>query len=564
MADSDLPVFPFRPNWREGVTERLSFLTDVLTSSTGVEQRRINRQTPRRTIEADFLLSGPERAFYDLFINRLTGGEFLVPLYWELVTLRAPVVAGFTDRIEFDTSYREIRAGLYLLTGKDARVFEVVNVVGIDAGGVTLEEPATLAWRKGANLIPLRRAVADDLGAMTYPSAGVGSVTIRFLLTEPNIWNVGGAAPPTYLARDMFLAEPNWVEALPVGYERAVARMDNNTGKVYQREKISRAIHTQAHRWFLKGRQRQAAFRDLIYRYKGRAGSFWLPTFRYDLTLTKGIANVSVKEIEVENLGWRYAGGPASGRQFIAIKHDGGTIIRRVVRVKAGLTPATEIVVLDAPVGLALSTGQVRRISFADVARFDQDEFEITHHGPVDGLAECSASFREIKTNVFALVNPGFETGDTTGWSATAGGIYATTNIGAEVPHSGKYFLSCGSQFNVQFGQTLAIPSEDYQRVDTGTAILTGFSGYHNSIQNTDGSIEDHGRLMAVFYDAEMTALSINFGEFSYSYEWALVTLPDLVIPAGTRFVFLGADNVADEPTIHDNYWDSFTQPRII
>lgn len=396
MADSDLPVFSFRANWKEGVTERLEFLTDVLRASEGAEQRRCLRPTPRRTLEADFLLTGPERTFYDLFTNRLGGGEMMVPLYWDIAAITNAVVAGSTTRLNFDNTYREFEVGLAILTGKTALDYEVVEITGLDAGGANLAEETARSWPVGSKLIPLRRAVIDDAGTPTHATAGVAAVTIRFAFQGPQAWDPGDDPSPIYAGRPVFLDEPNWVDTLDVVYDRDTVRLDNNLGSLYQVDPTGRANLGQSHRWFLPGRQRLAEFRDLIYRHKGRAGSFWLPTFKADLRLASPALAASA-QITVENVGYRYTGGPTSGRQYIAIKHSGGTILRKVTSVLPGLTSATERLNLDAPLGLDLAPGLVRRISFADVARFDQDSYEITHHGGIDNLHECQAVFRTFK-----------------------------------------------------------------------------------------------------------------------------------------------------------------------
>lgn len=194
----------------------------------------------------------------------------------------------------------------------------------------------------------------------------------------------------------MFLDEPNWVENLSMEYTREIATMDPSFGLPYQVDATRRALVGQAHRWFLTGRQRLASYRDLIYRHRGRAGSFWLPTFKADLKLVTDVLDTDT-QIEVESVGYLYTGGPTSGREHIAIKHEGGTILRKVLSVAPGITAATEILNLDAPVGLALATGQVRRISFADTARFDNDDFDIVHHGGIDGHHDASASFRTFR-----------------------------------------------------------------------------------------------------------------------------------------------------------------------
>lgn len=554
-VELDIPVWSFRADWKEGVTENLSFLTDVLRASEGAEQRRSLRETPRRTIEADFLLSGPERTFFDLFLNRLGGQEMLVPLYWDIVTLSAPAVVGTTDRIDFDNTRREFTPGYAILMGKTALTYEIVEIVAMDDAGVDLADPVAQTWPRGSKLIPLRRAFLDDIGTPSHVTAGMATATARFLIREANPWwaevalpkhsagwrykteaynltpasdysdpdyddsawavemapfytndtphpnasirawgntdgfDVGGgknvwmrrtlavapgytlgitvayddaarvwvdgvevtltrvgggsgpgvavgtivptrsdpviavfldeqfapgsgnwtfidvevsqyaptyAAPQSYLGLPVFLDEPNWVENLDTAYDREIIRLDTEIGLPYQVDSLGRALVGQAHRWFLPGREKLAAFRDLLYRHRGRQRSFWLPTFKHDFRLVNSPGS-GATQIEVENTGFRYVGGPSSGREYIAIKHSGGTILRKITSVVAGTTSATEKLNLDAPLGLALSPGLVRRISFADVARFDSDEFQITHHAGIDGLAESQATFRTFK-----------------------------------------------------------------------------------------------------------------------------------------------------------------------
>lgn len=398
-ADASLPVFSFRPNRREPLSENLSFLTDVLRGARGAEQRRSLRPTPRRAFETDYLLTGRERTFWDLFSSRLSGGELLVPLYWEVVTVSTPLLIGNTDRISFDTSYREWRtmAGDYaMLAGATALDFELVQIADVDATGIDLAEPVKRPWPKGTKLYPLRRGVLDGASEPSHKSAGVATVTARLRVTVENPWTPAADDSPIYEGLPVFLEEPNWVDDLTVEYGREIATLDPGTGLPFQVDTLGRALVGQAHRWFLTGRQRLARFRDLIYRHRGRAGSFWLPTFKADLKLVADIG-AAATQITVENVGYLYTGGPTSGREYIAIKHDGGTILRKVLSVIPGTTSATERVNLDAAVGLDLSVGQVRRISFADVARFDSDEFEIVHHGGIDGHHDASAVFRTFK-----------------------------------------------------------------------------------------------------------------------------------------------------------------------
>lgn len=399
MADIDLPVFSFRPNWADGVNERLTFLTQVLRGEEGAEQRRSLRLTPRRTIEADFMLSGAERTFYDLFMHKLGATEITVPLYWDIGRIGAATVAGVTDRLEFDTRWTEFVPGLAIIQGTTALSYEVVEIVAVDDDGIDLADPVAAAWPKRTPVMPLRRALIDDMGSLGHVSAKVATVSAQFGLTVANPWTPAADGSTVYDGLPVFQMEPNWVDSLDAQLARDAVRFDNQSGLPYQTDPTARANVGQAHRWFLNGRESLASYRDLIYRHRGRSGSFWLPTFKGDLTLAASALS-GATQIVVENAGLNYCNVPTSGRDHLAIHlKNGTTILREILDVDPGDTPATEKVDLDSAVGLALSPGQVRKISFLDTARFDQDEFDLQHFTDSKGYTEATAVFRTFKNS---------------------------------------------------------------------------------------------------------------------------------------------------------------------
>ena len=74
MAVEDLPLWTLLPNWAAGMTERLVWLSPVLASPSGAEQRFAVRQTPRRSFDLAMQAVGEERQWLD---NALTTGAAL-------------------------------------------------------------------------------------------------------------------------------------------------------------------------------------------------------------------------------------------------------------------------------------------------------------------------------------------------------------------------------------------------------------------------------------------------------------------------------------------------------
>ena len=395
MSDTLLSCFSFRPNWGEGVQERLSFFTTLLRADEGAEQRQAVRQTPRRSLEASFLLHGPERAFFDIFMHRLSAQEITVPLYWDVVRLPVQTVAGVTNRLNFDTTHTEFAVGkAIIIQGATALDFEVIDVAAVDAGGIDLSTATGRSWPAGSRVMPLRRALIDDLGELEHESADVANVVTRLTVKDANTWTPAVDGSPVYLGLPILESEPNWVGGLSSELQHDVVDYDAQVGLVYRTDPVGRANVGQEHRYFLQGRSGLASARDLLYRHQGRRGEFWLPTFKRDLELV-GSHLAAESQIEIENIGLAYAGGPGSGREHIIIwTFDGQRIARQIT--DATLTGNTETLDLDAPLGLDLSPGLVRKISFMDTARFDQDDFEFTHYTDSTGLTELTTTFRSF------------------------------------------------------------------------------------------------------------------------------------------------------------------------
>jgi hypothetical protein len=84
IPDADVPVlsdrrlslrvFSVLPNWQQGITERLEYLTEALGSEVDVEQRRTMRRYPRRSFEAQFARYGATRSRLQQFLTKLDDG----------------------------------------------------------------------------------------------------------------------------------------------------------------------------------------------------------------------------------------------------------------------------------------------------------------------------------------------------------------------------------------------------------------------------------------------------------------------------------------------------------
>lgn len=392
VADSALPVWSIRPNWDKGITENLEWLSDVLRNSYGAEQVRALRLSPRRTFEVTFNPLNEERAFFDLWLSRMSSNEFVLPLWHDCGILGADIATGATA-IPFDTTFRELEVGgLAILVGPDPFTFDKVTITAITDAGITVAAGGvTQNWSAGTCIHPLRRARLQDQSAASAITSRLGEATIRFDINAANDIADEGAWDLIYAGYPVILEEPNRRDVLKLTFGAETVLVDNEVGLRELSDDAGRSFTMQTHLMMLAGRAEQWSFRQMLYRLRGQQGAVWLPTFNADLELSRNRASGDAL-LDVKKVGYAYTGGLVDGRQHILID---GAITRKITALGAAPSAAEERVVLDGALGAALATGATA--SFMDISRLASDNIQIHHITDSDGVAEASLSFRAFR-----------------------------------------------------------------------------------------------------------------------------------------------------------------------
>lgn len=390
--DNELPVWPFQPNWREAITERLTWMTAVLASDSGAEQAYSSRLSPRREFEALFNPMRDERTFFDLFLSQLGGQEMMVPVWHDRHKLTAEIEDGDV-RIDCDTEFGEfLDGGMAILLGADAWSHQVVEIDEVDGTGFTLAVAADFDWPEGGVILPLRRSRLDLNSTMSNLTGRVGQATLRFTLNQAN--DIPDLGEWTGLELDgypVMTTPTNWAEPVDIGFARIMETEDNGTGIAFIRDMAERAFRSKNHFWQLRGREQNWEFRQFLYRMAGRRSPIWMPTGAADMTVAVQ-ANAAANNVQVRQVGLTYVGGPQPGRERFLARTSGGYQARRITGLGAPAQPTYERINLDANLTYALPVGT--ELSFMEMMRADGDSIELLHHTDTEGMTECSITFR--------------------------------------------------------------------------------------------------------------------------------------------------------------------------
>ena len=384
--EEQLPVFTVLPNWGDGISERISYVTDIPTSETGSEQARIVRYMPRRYFEASFLRKGAMRARLDHFATGIGTRMFWLPLWHEQYRLRSTLGAS----VVFPTGTLHLREFMVgdrvLVNNGDPDVYEVLRVgsLNYDTDTLTFASGPLQTWVAGSRIMPLRRARINDQVQFNAPTDRVARGRISFDLVDPEhrFGSTWGPSSPVWHF------PINRADDITFQFERMSYALDTVTGIPEYVDPGGRAMITQRSNLILRGRRMAVDFRRFIDMSTGRAGRFYMPTRMQDIVpATPSIGGNSFDAVPtgfaevIRTRQW--------ARSIIAIVfRDGSPNIYRTVSDVSRVSGSERFTLVEPLPTTAVD--YIERIQFMVPSRFDQDSFEFEHQ--VDESAAITTS----------------------------------------------------------------------------------------------------------------------------------------------------------------------------
>jgi len=352
------------------VVETMEWLTDVLGSKTGEEQRRRLRESPRMRLEFEGLESGAPRRWMETQLQANGGGRWDVPLACDTLVLSAPLPAG-SGVVPIAVNGRRFAAGgRALLAGAEPRPFEVVQIAGVDPDGLTLVEPTNLDWPSGARLVPLEVGRFSEVPSLQRFTSDDVPVSLSWDLLEDIDWPAS-AGSATYREYPVLEWRPVWTADPEHQAERSLDIVDELTGAPAVFDLPGMPLQRQVLQYVLTNRTEIGAFRGLLFALAGRWASIWIPSWAHDLRVVFPVAAEAVV-MDVEWCGlsdWPLAVNRRDVRLELV---DGSVLYRRLTDV-VQISDSIERVTLDAALGLSVQPKDVAMLSFMALARQDTD-----------------------------------------------------------------------------------------------------------------------------------------------------------------------------------------------
>lgn len=365
----------FAPNWVSPLIERLGWMTDVLRSDDGSEQRAQLRTAPRLEYSFEFDVDGTLRRLLENKLHDLGAAYWALPVWPDGSLLTAAVTAGDLT-LPVSTTLKDFEVdGLLLLLSPDGLSFEGAQIDAVDPASITLRRPLINSWDTTTLVYPARIARMPEPAQLRRLTGGYIVGTVSFL-TETGAQRTYAAETPTYRSQPVLEHEPNWRDGVEFNYRRQLDVFDAMVGAQHVVDLSACAEPALDKTWTAFGRTEIDALRKFLYSRAGRHKGVWLPTFTPDIVPIAAIASSSVAwHVQACGLA-RHASG-ATNRRDIRIELTSGTVYYRRVVSAGTIDASTEAITIDSALGVTVEAADVYRISWMSFARLDSDDVEL-------------------------------------------------------------------------------------------------------------------------------------------------------------------------------------------
>lgn len=387
-------IWPYGPSWDTPVVETLSWLTNILRSYDGTEQRRGMRFIARRKFAYTFKTVREESARLENLLWGWQNRTYALPVWTDKSRLTSAVSQGATV-IALPTTTFSFSAGALAIIYGDSRKAEVVEIQSVGANSLALVRPLENNWPRGTRVMPVILGhLPTRVAVMRHTSQAItGSLIFE---SDPRVTYayIPTSTPAvTYKGVEVLMRQPNWKGGLSNEFEYLFHTLDYQTGGVQwdTREDFPRIAR--AYTWLLNGRHQIAEFRAMLGRRVGMLKPIWVPTWHDDFIVTRTIG-ASDSAIFVKENDFRLMVGTDPARNQIMIRlNDGTNFFREIVGVSSD--GADTSLILDAPLGREVLYGQVKTVHLVMRSRLAGDEINISWR--TDRAATIDTAFMTIK-----------------------------------------------------------------------------------------------------------------------------------------------------------------------
>lgn len=366
------------PEFEDNLQERWSFLTEVIPTVSGKEQRISLRRNPRQEFQLTYLLDGDERRRLQ---NTLFGWQsklFAIPMWHEQMRSTAAVVAGDTVLQVNTTTNFDFRVGGLALIYQSSTQYDVMVLSAVNANSLEFDDsPLLNSYDSNAKVMPVR------LGYITNSVRGARYKTTleRFELSitvadnDTGIFEESTTGWNTYNSK-VLLDDNNVMESdqIPSEFQQNITFIDNDVGNIAATSRWESHKHVSQKGFFTHSRAEKLKLLKLLFAFRGKQKSFYLPSFIEDFTAASNLV-IGEATIDIDHVEYTRFVNAASPRNVIRVTFTDGTDLTREIVGASEVSDTVEELTLDNTWPANRTVAEIERIELFELSRFDTDVF---------------------------------------------------------------------------------------------------------------------------------------------------------------------------------------------
>jgi hypothetical protein len=363
------------------VRETLEFLTDLMESYNGTEQRLQLRSKARQT----FAYTVPVQAWnMAAAFNTEYGAirkRWAVPIWTEAQYVGT--VAEDSPTISCNTSLYDFRDESLAMLYAGCNKWQVIEIASVEEGLLNISSDIT--GIVGAWLLPVRLGwIANTIGKPTNGHNAKSKITFEIEDTGAILETI----PSQYLSNDIYY-EPGLLSGDDLGrtIEKRLDENDFDLGIVERRTPWVNTRFATPYRRIIEGAEAMREYKSFLYRRAGKFRSFWLPTFEVNMRVLNTGTIVSTLVLNSDS----YI-DYALVRTNLAIQTTDGNWLVRTVSNPVQINATSIQVTLSS--ALNINAEKIARVCYLGLNRLDADRIEINWLG--NGVAETEVRIVEL------------------------------------------------------------------------------------------------------------------------------------------------------------------------
>lgn len=370
-----MTLWPFFPNWSGNYTETFAYLTEIITSENGREQRRAWRQMARRSVSYDTLARRDR--FYAMrralakqdddlvFPDERSHAKILTP------TTAGSLAATFAPMPNWMTTGRQV---IFEAPGTRQRTLRTVD--GVSGTTVTFTAPSPV-WPARTKVMPAMFGRMAQSITIRSETDNVARVPVSLDVTPGTEIEIVGAPVTVFNGVEVLSHRPNWAKPPQFEVSDPTLWTDNQMGVRTPYRPIDFGTEVIQSEHVVRSPADLNAVLGLFQRSRGRCGEFYVPSWMNDIPLAEDVVSgASTFVVAGHDFFDAYDGDPV--RKAFCVQVSGQTLYFQIDHLEKSTSGAARTFVFTTtPAPATIARANRPMVSWMLVCRFASDELTV-------------------------------------------------------------------------------------------------------------------------------------------------------------------------------------------